>query len=87
MLLRFGADAPEAAELTAAADVAGIPLTVIRVNDPDAAALYAARLVLVRPDGHVAWRGVTPRADPAELMDVIRGARVASRRTPAGAVA
>ena len=33
-----------------------VPLEVQRIADPAVAALYARRLVLVRPDGHVAWR-------------------------------
>jgi len=30
--------------------------------------------VLVRPDGHVAWRGDAAPADPVALIDRIRGA-------------
>jgi len=30
--------------------------------------------VLVRPDGHVAWRGHEPPADAAGLIDRVRGA-------------
>ena len=32
--------------------------------------------VLVRPDGHVAWRGDQVPADAAGLVDTVRGARV-----------
>jgi hypothetical protein len=35
--------------------------------------------VLVRPDGHVAWRADSAPDAPAELLDVVRGARVMSR--------
>ena len=41
----------------------GVPLTVADLDEPDAAALYGRRLVLVRPDGHVAWRGDALPAD------------------------
>src|SRR5262249_20762591 len=34
-----------------------VPLTVLDVFAPDALALYGRKLVLVRPDQHVAWRG------------------------------
>jgi hypothetical protein len=34
--------------------------------------------VLVRPDGHVAWRGDDVPADPAWVIDTVRGAGVAS---------
>ncbi|WP_369142846.1 hypothetical protein [Streptomyces sp. R44] len=30
--------------------------------------------VLVRPDGHVAWRGTAPPTDPGRLADLVRGA-------------
>jgi hypothetical protein len=86
VLLDFGADTRDTAILSAAAAAAGVPLQVVRIDDADAAALYAARLVLVRPDGHVAWRADAVPADPAGLLEVVRGARVASRRSPAGAV-
>ena len=43
--------------LVAAAKRRGVPLTVLDVDDAEAAALYARKLVLVRPDRHVAWRG------------------------------
>jgi Aromatic-ring hydroxylase, C-terminal len=29
--------------------------------------------VLVRPDGHVAWRGTEPPADTLSLIDRVRG--------------
>jgi hypothetical protein len=35
---------------------------------------YERPLVLVRPDGHVAWRGDVAPADPAALVARIRGA-------------
>jgi hypothetical protein len=38
------------------------------------AALYEQPLVLVRPDGHVAWRGGAVPAEPAALVDHVRGA-------------
>src|SRR5262245_56730470 len=57
-----------------------------RIDDPQIAALYAARLVLARPDGHVAWRGDVLPPSCEALIDTVRGAgpRVAARRaTPA----
>jgi len=85
VLLEFGEATGATSGLTAAAGAAGVPLTVTRLDDADAAALYAARLVLVRPDGHVAWRSDTAPDNPAELLEVVRGARVASRLHPAAA--
>ena len=37
--------------------------------------LYERKLVLVRPDGHVAWRGDDGRpADALAMVDRVRGA-------------
>src|SRR5262249_44129670 len=36
--------------------------------------LYEKRLVLVRPDGHVAWRGDASPLDAAAVIDRVRGA-------------
>jgi 2-polyprenyl-6-methoxyphenol hydroxylase-like FAD-dependent oxidoreductase len=84
VLLDFGAAAADAAVgISAAAAAAGVPLTVVKIDEPEVAVLYDAQLVLVRPDGHVAWRSDAAPDNPAELMEVIRGARVMSRRQPA----
>ena len=39
------------------------------------AELYQRRLVLVRPDGHVAWRADAEPEDARAVIDVVRGAR------------
>jgi hypothetical protein len=49
-------------------------LDCVTLTQPAIAALYERKLVLVRPDGHVAWRGDTPPADPLAVMDRVRGA-------------
>lgn len=74
-LLRIGADAPPGDGLSAAARDAGVPLEVHALAEPAVAAAYGCRLVLVRPDGHVAWRGDEEPARPAEVIDIVRGAR------------
>ncbi|RJL05900.1 FAD-monooxygenase [Paracoccus siganidrum] len=51
-----GLDA-EIARAEAEARQAGVPLTVIAPGDDRLPGLYAARLALIRPDQHVAWRG------------------------------
>ena len=61
-LLRLGVDAPSAESMRAAAAEAGVPLEVVHLDVPEVAALYQRRLVLVRPDGHVAWRSDTEPA-------------------------
>jgi hypothetical protein len=52
-----------------------VPLTVVDVNAPEAWELYRRKLVLVRPDQHVAWRGDMEPAAPLDLIDLVRGGR------------
>jgi hypothetical protein len=49
-------------------------MTATQIDDPAIAALHERTMVLVRPDGHVAWRGDTLPADPAVLVERVRGA-------------
>ena len=74
VLLRFGANPPDASALAQAAVARAVPFEIVDVPDPKIAALYERRLVLVRPDGHVAWRDDAPPADAAALIDKVRGA-------------
>ena len=37
-----------------------------------------AKLLLSRPDQHVAWRGSGPPADAGALIDLVRGAAISS---------
>src|SRR5271166_1009423 len=55
-LLRFDPKV-EVGELVAAAADRGMPLAVVDVDADEAAALYPCKLLLSRPDQHVAWRG------------------------------
>ena len=83
MLLKFADD--DRRDRGAAAS-RGVPLQVHRIEHPEAAALYERKLVLVRPDGHVAWRGDSQPSASLELIDTVRGAgpRIAARRADAG---
>jgi 2-polyprenyl-6-methoxyphenol hydroxylase-like FAD-dependent oxidoreductase len=72
VLLQF-ADVPVDGIARAAAS-RGVPLHVHRIDNPDAAALCERALVLVRPDGHVAWRGDRVPDDPFAVIDTARGA-------------
>jgi hypothetical protein len=80
VLLQF-ADGPTGA-LEAAAAACNVPLAVHRIDNAAAADLYERRLVLVRPDGHVAWRGDVVPDDAPGLVDTVRGAGpcIAARR-------
>jgi len=60
------------AALDAAARRRRVPFSVHRINDAGVAALYDAPLVLVRPDGHVAWRG-DDHPDPDTLLAIVTG--------------
>ena len=46
----------------------------VAIDDPDIVELYERRLVLVRPDGHVAWRGDECPDDAAGVVNRVRGA-------------
>jgi hypothetical protein len=74
VLLRIGSDAPDAAPIQEAALQRGMPLDIHAIDNAEAAKLYERKLVLVRPDGYVAWRGDTVPPDPVALIDRIRGA-------------
>jgi 2-polyprenyl-6-methoxyphenol hydroxylase-like FAD-dependent oxidoreductase len=73
-LIGFGADAAQAASLLEAAKKRNLPLTFTAIAEPHIAALYQRKFVLVRPDGHVAWRGDHMPEDALCIIDVVRGA-------------
>ena len=73
-LLRIGAGAPDAGPLLAAARAAGMPVREVHVSEPVVLERYRQPLALVRPDGHVAWRGAECPADARALVDRVRGA-------------
>ncbi len=75
-LLRFDPSVDVAA-LQEAAAARGVPFEVLDVKTHDPrAGVYQHKLVLSRPDQHVAWRGNAVPADAMELVDTIRGARI-----------
>ena len=74
VLLRLGDDPPDAAALIAAARRRGVPVRQIDFPDPAIAQTYECKLVLVRPDGHVAWRGEDCPTDAEAIIDQVRGA-------------
>jgi len=76
VLLQLGRADPDDVRLRDAATVLRLPLETVCLQEPELRTLYARRLVLVRPDGHVAWRGEQLPADAQELLDQVRGARL-----------
>jgi len=72
-LLNLDAEREDVDRLVSAAADGGLPLSVCDVSDDYLANLYEKRLVFVRPDGHVAWRGDHAPADTAAMIDTVRG--------------
>jgi hypothetical protein len=50
-----------------------VPLAVLGVDLPAACELYRRKLVLGRPDQHVAWRGDEEPVACLDLVDKVRG--------------
>jgi len=75
VLLRLGPDAPDGEPLATAARSCKMPLETVSIGEPEVLAAYERPLVLVRPDGHVAWRGDAIPANPAALVNLVRGAK------------
>lgn len=84
VLLRLG-EAPSSVDsLERVAAQVGLPLKVVDIVNDEAQSVYGQRLVLVRPDGTVAWRGDALPADICRLVDAVRGTNPAvdGRRDP-----
>ncbi len=60
--------------LVDAARASGVPLTLLDLAGEALPPEYRHRLLICRPDQHVAWRGDTALADPAALFDRLRAA-------------
>ncbi|MDB5820470.1 MAG: 2-polyprenyl-6-methoxyphenol hydroxylase, partial [Rhizobacter sp.] len=56
-----------------AALLAGVPLRIEARDDPAVRLAYQKRFVLVRPDGHVAWRGDVLPTDATALLATVTG--------------
>ncbi len=74
VLLRLGKSPPMVDTIVAAAEERRVPLSVVALDEDAVASAYERKLVLVRPDGHVAWRDDHPPPEPLKLIDRIRGA-------------
>ncbi len=74
VLLALASKIGDVSVLTTAAKKAGVPLKVVSLDEPGVRVAYERPLVLVRPDGHVAWRGNSTPADAGEIVDRVRGA-------------
>lgn len=73
VLLQLGRASADDQRLLNAAEQARLPIRCVLIDEPHVIKLYDRRLVLVRPDGHVSWRGETLPADLTDLVNRIRG--------------
>jgi 2-polyprenyl-6-methoxyphenol hydroxylase-like FAD-dependent oxidoreductase len=73
VLLVFEGLASDAAQFSEAARQIGVPLQTVRIDEPAARSVYEKRYVLVRPDGHVAWRGNDMPEDAAAILGKLSG--------------
>ena len=56
------------------ASAIGLPLEFITLDEPGVRAAYERDFVLIRPDGHVAWRGDALPENASAIIDKVRGA-------------
>lgn len=71
-LLRFDPSLDVSA-LLAAAEQCGMPLAVLDIQSDDIPSAYKHKLLLSRPDRHVAWRGDALPDNARALVDLVRG--------------
>ncbi|WP_091743243.1 FAD-dependent oxidoreductase [Phenylobacterium immobile] len=79
-LLRFD-PAADVEPLRTAAAAAGLPLKVVDIAPSDETAIFRHKLLLARPDKHVAWRGDALPGDVVGLVDKVRGATAVKAKT------
>jgi hypothetical protein len=72
VLVNADAEAGDASPFVNAARDAGVPVSTMHLAGA-AARVYERRWVLVRPDGHVCWRGDELPADPGRLLRTVTG--------------
>jgi 2-polyprenyl-6-methoxyphenol hydroxylase-like FAD-dependent oxidoreductase len=74
VLLSFAKDQSLGAAFVEAAQARGVPLEVVDLSgEAEVHAVYDAAFVLVRPDGHVAWRGNGLPDSVDHVIDTVRG--------------
>src|SRR5438552_4351219 len=74
VMLRLSRDAPDVPPFEAAAWGCGAPFAVAAIDEPAVRSAYEKKLELVRPDGHVAWRGDALPADADAVVARVTGA-------------
>jgi 2-polyprenyl-6-methoxyphenol hydroxylase-like FAD-dependent oxidoreductase len=72
-LLNLAGTSTDTSTITEAASKIGLPLEIIALDEPQVRQIYKSPFVLVRPDGHVAWRGDDLPANAAHIINQVRG--------------
>jgi hypothetical protein len=72
-LVRFDSGI-DMSDLTRVAAAAAMPLKLLDVSAAGLPKVVRQKLLLVRSDQHIAWRGDAVPADPATLVKTLRGA-------------
>jgi 2-polyprenyl-6-methoxyphenol hydroxylase-like FAD-dependent oxidoreductase len=72
-LLDFSSKTADMSAFSAAASTTGMPLKIVTINETRVKEIYQRSLVLIRPDGHVAWRGNAAPANASDVVDRVRG--------------
>jgi hypothetical protein len=73
-LVRLGESVSGAEAFEQAFRARRVPFQSVQIAKPEVCRLYEKKLVLVRPDGHVCWRGDALPADTLQIVDTVRGA-------------
>lgn len=73
-LLNLSGSITDTNTITAVARSVGLPIETIVINEPRVREPYERDLVLIRPDGHVAWRGDALPTSATAVIDKVRGA-------------
>ncbi|MBO3458222.1 FAD-dependent monooxygenase [Aetokthonos hydrillicola Thurmond2011] len=73
VLMCFDSSLQEVESFVNACQQKRVPIISQHSENPEIAKLYERSYVLVRPDGHVAWRGNTLPKEPTALIDRVRG--------------
>ena len=78
-LIALDADETVITAFERAAESSGVPLNVIRDTQADDRLKYQARLILVRPDQHIAWVGDDAPDSPEDVFERAAGIKTGAR--------
>ena len=73
VLLCCTSQASDVSSLADAAHKSGVPLTIKEISNLTVCMIYEKRFVLVRPDGHIAWRGDSIPENATDIINIVTG--------------